>query len=111
MADKEEKKTNDTKITEDKKIEKKTKIKKDNNPKNIWNEKHWDYYEWVEVNCICWAKFKINTTIPWPIKVETCYQCHPAYNPDKVVKQVIKWRLEQYLEKQKRMEEMKKKQK
>jgi len=70
--------------------------------------KHWAYYNDVEVSCICGAKFTVNTTVPWPIKMETCYQCHPIYNKDKVIKKVIKWRLEKFMEKQKRMDAMKK---
>ena len=48
------------------------------------------FYKDVEVNCICGANFKINATVPGPIKVETCYQCHPAFNENKEVKKVIK---------------------
>lgn len=69
---------------------------------------HGNYYQDVEVTCICWAKFTINSAVPWPLKVETCYQCHPVYNKDKVVKKVIKWRMEKYLEKQKKIDSMKK---
>jgi len=69
---------------------------------------HGKYFKDVEVTCICGAKFTINTTIPWPIKVETCYQCHPVYNKDKVVKKVIKGRMEKFLEKQKKIDAIKK---
>ena len=69
---------------------------------------HTDYYKDVEVNCICGAKFTVNTTVEGPIKVETCYQCHPIFNKDKVIKKVIKGRMEKFLEKQKRMDAMKK---
>jgi len=61
---------------------------------------HAPYYNDVEVNCICGANFKINATVPGPIKVETCYQCHPAFNENKEVKKVIKGRMEKFLEKQ-----------
>ncbi len=70
---------------------------------------HGNYYQDVEVSCICGATFKINTTVPGPIKVETCYQCHPVFNKDKVIKKVIKGRMEKYLEKEKKMAGMKKK--
>ena len=69
----------------------------------LLNMKKWihaPYYNDVEVNCICGASFKINATVPGPIKVETCYQCHPAFNENKEVKKVIKWRMEKFLEKQ-----------
>ncbi len=69
---------------------------------------HSDYHKDAKVQCICGAEFTVNSTVPWPIKVETCYQCHPIFNKDKVVKKVIKWRMEKFLEKQKRMDEMKK---
>lgn len=49
-------------------------------------------------------EFDIVTTIPGPLKVETSHLSHPAYNPDKAVKKVVKGRLEKFLEKQKRME-------
>ena len=61
---------------------------------------HAPYYKDVEVTCICGASFKINATVPGPIKVETCYQCHPAFNDNKEVKKVIKGRMEKFLEKQ-----------
>ncbi|HCB51104.1 TPA: 50S ribosomal protein L31 [Patescibacteria group bacterium] len=69
---------------------------------------HSDYFKDVEVNCICGESFTINTTVPGPIKVETCYKCHPIYNKDKVIKKVIKGRMEKYLEKQKKIDSMKK---
>ena len=61
---------------------------------------HAQYYYDVLVTCICGATFKINTTVPGPIKVETCRFCHPAFNENKEVKKVIKWRMEKFLEKQ-----------
>lgn len=69
---------------------------------------HWNYHQDVEVACICGAKFTINSAVPGPLKVETCYQCHPVYNKDKVIKKVIKGRMEKYLEKQKKIDSMKK---
>lgn len=69
---------------------------------------HWSYNQNVEVNCICGAKFTINSTIAGPLKVETCYQCHPVYNKDKVIKKVIKGRMEKFLEKQKKIAAIKK---
>ena len=69
---------------------------------------HTDYHKDVAVKCICGAEFKVNTTVEWPMKVETCNQCHPIFNKDKVIKKVIKGRMEKFLEKQKRMESMKK---
>lgn len=69
---------------------------------------HTDYYKDVKVICICWAEFTVNATVPGPIKVETCCHCHPAFNKDKVVKKVIKWRMEKFLEKQAKIDAMKK---
>lgn len=69
---------------------------------------HGEIFNDVAVTCICWATFTINTTIPWPIKVEICNQCHPAFNKDKVIKKVIKWRMDKFLEKQKKMDALKK---
>ncbi len=70
---------------------------------------HGNYYKDVDVTCICGATFKINTTVPGPLKVETCSQCHPAFNKDKVIKKVVKGRMEKFLEKEKKMAGMKKK--
>lgn len=69
---------------------------------------HAEYHKDVAVQCICWAEFTINTTITGPIRVETCYQCHPVFNKDKVVTKVVKWRMEKFLEKQKKMDAIKK---
>jgi len=93
------------------KKEKKITTKSDNkvNSKNGKWSKHWDYFENVDVVCICWSTFQVSTTIAGPIKVETCHMCHPTYNPDRVVQKVVKWRLEKYLEKQKRVDAVQKK--
>lgn len=69
---------------------------------------HAQYFKDVEIKCICWETFTINTTVAGPIKVETCYKCHPTYNKDKVIKKVIKGRMEKFLEKQKRIDAVKK---
>lgn len=67
---------------------------------------HPELFHDVEVVCICGAKHIINSaTVPGPIKVESCPNCHPAYNPDKEVKVVVKWQRQKYLE---RLEKMKK---
>lgn len=71
-------------------------------------EKHTKYYKDVKVQCVCWAEFTVNATVPGPIKVETCYQCHPVFNKDRVVKKVVKWRMEKFLEKQSKIDAMKK---
>ena len=72
---------------------------------------HGNYFQDVQVTCICGATFTVNTTIPGPIKVETCNQCHPAFNKDKVIKKVIKGRMEKFLEKEKKMATIKGKKK
>ena len=69
---------------------------------------HSQYFNEVTVNCICGETFTIATTVPGPIKVETCYRCHPTYNKDKVIKKVIKGRMEKYLEKQKKIDAIQK---
>lgn len=69
---------------------------------------HGQYFKEVQVNCICGATFTVNTTVEGPIKVETCYQCHPVFNKDRVVKKPVKGMMEKYLEKQKRIEAAKK---
>jgi len=94
------KKDDQAQVVKEKKVEEKATKKVD--------PKHGAYYNDVEVKCICGATFTINATVPGPVKVETCHKCHPIYNKDKAVKQVIKGRMEKFLEKQKRMEAMKK---
>ncbi|MCF7835258.1 50S ribosomal protein L31 [Candidatus Gracilibacteria bacterium] len=69
---------------------------------------HGNYYQDVEVNCICGESFTVNTTVAGPVKVETCYRCHPVFNKEKVIKKVVKGRLEKFLEKQKKIDSMKK---
>lgn len=70
----------------------------------ITTDGHGDYYTDVRVDCVCGNSFSINTTVPWPLKVETCYACHPAYNKNKVVKKVVKGRMEKFLERQKKID-------
>lgn len=69
---------------------------------------HGRYHNDVKVQCICGAEFTVNTTVEGPIKVETCYKCHPTFNKGKVIQKVVKGHMEKFLEKQKRMEAMKK---
>lgn len=69
---------------------------------------HTEYYKDVKVQCVCGAEFTVNATVPGPIKVETCYQCHPVFNKDRVVKKVVKGRMEKFLEKQSKIDAMKK---
>ena len=66
---------------------------------------HAKYHNDVTVTCICGETFTVNAAVPGPIKVETCFQCHPAFNKNKEVKKVVKGMMEKYLEKQKRIEE------
>ncbi len=69
---------------------------------------HPTYYENVEVICICGNHFNISwATVAGPIKVEACPACHPAYTGKKETK-VVKGRLEKFLEKQKKIEQLKK---
>ncbi|USN56302.1 MAG: 50S ribosomal protein L31 [Candidatus Peribacteria bacterium] len=77
--------------------------------KNDKAGKHPKYYENVTVVDINGYEFTIGgATVPGPIKVETSSMSHPAYNPDREVKQVSKGRLDQFAEKMKRMEAAKK---
>lgn len=75
---------------------------------NMKNGIHGQYFQDVTINCICGAEFAVNTTVKGPIRVETCHQCHPTFNKDKVIKKVVKGRMEQFLEKQKRIDAAKK---
>lgn len=65
------------------------------------------YNQDVQVQCICGNNFTVSSVDKGPIKVETCPACHPTYNKWKVQTKVIKWRMEKFLEKQKRVEKIK----
>lgn len=69
---------------------------------------HPKYNLWVEVSCICWNKFTINSAVKWPIKIDSCPSCNSVYTWFKESK-VIKWRMEKFLEKQKKIDSMKNK--
>jgi len=69
---------------------------------------HPQYHKDVAVQCICWAEFTVNATTAGPIKVETCYKCHPVFNKDRVVEKVVKGRLEKFMEKQKKIDSLRK---
>ncbi len=71
-------------------------MKKDLHPK---------YNKEVEVHCICWNNFSISSAVEGPIKVESCPACHPTYT-GKQETRVVKWRMEKFLEKQKKMEKI-----
>ncbi len=66
------------------------------------------YYQKVEVTDIDGNSFLINSTIEGPLRVETSFMSHPAYNPDRVVERKAKGRMEKFLEKQKRMDALQK---
>lgn len=68
---------------------------------------HPQYNKEVVVNCICGSSFTVASTLKWPIKIETCPACHPAYNKGLVVKQVSKGRMEKYAEKMKKIDAVK----
>lgn len=65
------------------------------------------YFYDVEVTDLDGNTFTINSTVPGPIRVEISHMSHPAYNPDKIVERKAKGRMEKFLEKQKKMENMK----
>ena len=52
-------------------------------------------------------EFEIVSTMEGPLKVETSHLSHPIYNPNMAVKKVVKGRLEQFLEKQKKIDKIK----
>lgn len=70
---------------------------------------HGSYNKDVEVSCICGASFTVNATVAGPIRVETCYQCHPVFNKERVVKKPVKGMMEKYMEKQKKIQAAQKK--
>ncbi len=68
---------------------------------------HPQYNQEVAVECICWNSFTVSSVDKWPIKVESCPACHPTYTGKEETK-VIKWRMEKFLEKQKKIDDIKK---
>ena len=68
---------------------------------------HPAYKAGVQVVCICGQNKEINSTVAGPIKIESCPNCHPRYT-GKVETRVVKGRMEKFLEKQKKMEALKK---
>ncbi len=40
---------------------------------------HPQYHTWTQVVCICGHTHTINAAVAWPIKVESCPNCHPTY--------------------------------
>lgn len=42
------------------------------------NDIHPPFYQ-AQVVCACGKEFTVGTTIKGPIRVETCYHCHPFY--------------------------------
>jgi len=68
---------------------------------------HPTYNRGVQVTCICGHSYEINAAVAWPIKIESCPNCHPLYT-GKTETKVVKGRMEKFLEKQKRMDAMKK---
>lgn len=68
---------------------------------------HPKYNFWVLVQCICWNSFEVNSAVEWPIKIESCPKCHSAYTK-KQENKVIKGRMEKFMEKQKRIDNLKK---
>jgi large subunit ribosomal protein L31 len=68
---------------------------------------HPTYNREVEVACICGHNYKINAAVKGPIKIESCPNCHPLYT-GKTETKVVKGRMEKFLEKQKRMDAIKK---
>lgn len=69
---------------------------------------HTTYHKEVDAVCICGNTFKVNATVVWPIKVEACPACHSTYTGKKE-KLVMRWRLEQFEERRKKMEALKSK--
>lgn len=67
-----------------------------------------NYYQQVEVVDIDGNTFFINSTLEGPLKVEVCHLSHPAYNPTRVVERKAKGRMEKFLEKQKKVDALKK---
>lgn len=70
---------------------------------------HPKYNKNVAVECLCGNTFTIASTMVWPIKVEQCPACHPAYNKGKIIEvKKSQGRLQAYEEKLKRMAAAKK---
>jgi len=68
---------------------------------------HPRYHDDTQVQCICGNAMTVSSAVAWPIKIENCPSCHPTYT-GKVETKVVRGRMEKFLEKQKRMEALKK---
>lgn len=68
---------------------------------------HPTYNKSIDVQCICWNTFQLNAAVKWPVKIESCPACHPTYTW-KIETKVTKGRMEKFLEKQKKMDSLKK---
>lgn len=102
-------------VKEEKKVEKKKETKKtENENKSEWKKEivkidrsaKKQYFNDVSVTCICGNSFTISSSVKWPIKVDVCYDCHPAYTGE-ISSKVYKWRIEKFLEKQKKIDKIK----
>ena len=59
---------------------------------------HPQYFETVDVHCLCGASYTLAATTPNPIKLENCPACHPTYNKWKVIVKESKWMRQKYEE-------------
>lgn len=71
------------------------------------DSKHGSYYSNVKVIDVQWNEFFVNASVPGPIKIEESHLTHPTYNPDKKIEKVVKWRMQKFLDKQKKIDNMK----
>lgn len=63
---------------------------------------HPQYFDNVQVVCICGHTSTVSAAVAGPIKIENCPNCHPIYTGKKETK-VVKGRMEKFLEKQKKI--------
>lgn len=67
---------------------------------------HPEYHTDTTVQCICGNTMTVSAWVAGPVKVENCPKCHPTYT-GKVETKVVRGRMEKFLEKQKRIDQLK----
>jgi len=60
---------------------------------------HGQYFDEVEVSCMCWATYSLAAGVNGPIKLENCPACHAAFNKGVTVVKESKGMRQKYEEK------------
>jgi large subunit ribosomal protein L31 len=61
----------------------------------------------IIVECSCWAKFEVESTLNWNARVEICSKCHPFYTGEQKILKT--WAVDRFYARMKKTEELRKK--